>query len=1191
MANAAKKTLCFSCIFVLTLCAIPLIPSSAAHALSDAVLQQTMRGILEWAKKGYDTVLNDNFLRAAGQTGGDWFPIGMGRYGYRENEDYNRYLSVVTANVKKRFEQDGVLDGAKATEWQRIALAVTAMGGDPRNVAGHDLIAEGTYDCQLPLGIAGQGINGPIWGLITLDSMAYEVPPGARYTRDSLLAMIISCQLSDGGFAMIDMPMDESVASQTKNGLFYDTSGSITDVDITGMALQALAPYYYYDKMFSTATGLKTVGQVVDEALSCLSKRQGSEGDYFSYSTYNVESTVQVLVALCSLGIDPLKDTRFIKNGNSVIDGVMKYQHESGGFVHAWDVDPSNPFAESGSPNNMASEQTLYGLVAYWRFTNGMRNLYDFRPETDESALRLLVDEQPYAIAFHRNTHMYTMSIPSLASQISIHNLPIGPYETSDAATGDTVNPVTPFTFTITSRDRTETLEYTIVFSASDNAEIDALIRGIAALPTLVSLENTTALQNLYDRYHTLTPAQQQLITNADVLLAAYDALMALQNEENTRLRTLQNQLLQALDDLPNPISIDEEMQVDMLLGQLEQLGDFSGKDTARVNAAIAAVKVLVSTIADMKKQVAALDQLIWDSINPLVPPTLKDKSMIDGLLTQYKAISLKNRAYLQYSADLLNAEKIIHSLGLGIIPKEVFSALAGSATTYTYEGVVDGKNPYTISFVGTDVKGAADVDATLSFLSSNSSKIAKLAASPKILSLAHDGSLPAKITVVVDTGLTDGAYNLYFFDSSKNSADYISKIQVVDGKATFTIDHASDYFLAKNLTSANTDSNPNDNTGGSQTGNTNTNNTDDTSDTSVKKNESKLGADFVYTYTDTIPKKVFESIKGIDATIKVTGKTTTGTTATFHFNGQDVKTPADFNAGFEMSSTYDEEIEQLADKPYVVFSLKQSGTFPGKAMMELSVPDLDAGEYLLLKYDPAAKKASVVQKVQVTDHKVKFLLETGGHYFITKRAITEPFTASVADTTKPVSADYTSTPSGATAGTSSGSTPVRSGGTGSGAGSGSRTGSGGSSNTGETLEPEDELPPDVAPYSGLLTLDEWDEFLNQDKEASTELLSPRESMQFTREQARVLLVSAFRYRQRDNGSVLPMAAMLFGIVLLAASLCVLSYKGISFDPAHVMHKRSDPCEKTADTSLEPDPVVVDDNGYDGQRMRATTQP
>ena len=47
-----------------------------------------------------------------------------------------------------------------------------------------------------------QGINGWIFGLLTLDSLRYQVPEGAAETRESILISILEKQLADGGFSL-----------------------------------------------------------------------------------------------------------------------------------------------------------------------------------------------------------------------------------------------------------------------------------------------------------------------------------------------------------------------------------------------------------------------------------------------------------------------------------------------------------------------------------------------------------------------------------------------------------------------------------------------------------------------------------------------------------------------------------------------------------------------------------------------------------------------------------------------------------------------------------------------------------------------------------------------------------------------------------------------------------------------------
>ena len=135
----------------------------------------------------------------------------------------------------------------------------------------------------------------------------------------------------------------------------------VYDPDMTGMVIQALAPYY------NSKNNNKTT-QAVDKAISLLSDVQNENGTYSSYGSENCESTAQVVTALSSVGIDSDKDNRFIKNGKSALDALKSfYNTGEGTFSHIVG-------AES---NKYSTAQAFYALCAYYRFSNGMTILYD----------------------------------------------------------------------------------------------------------------------------------------------------------------------------------------------------------------------------------------------------------------------------------------------------------------------------------------------------------------------------------------------------------------------------------------------------------------------------------------------------------------------------------------------------------------------------------------------------------------------------------------------------------------------------------------------------------------------------------------------------------------------------------------------------------------------------------------------
>ncbi len=367
-------------------------PAYAAEREPDPL--SIAEGIIDWKRADIGSSNGDllcgAYLELAGSTAGDWYPVGLSRIGRSDN--YAGYLAVLRDNVEERYRQPGKLSAAKATEWHRIILSVLAAGGDPtafgtdENGQPINLIADGTYDRGKTTPLGRQGINGWIWGLIALDAKRYEIPAGAYYTREDIIVEILSRQLSDGGWAL---------------------SGTVSDPDITAMAVQALAPYYEDEKEYlyvrkSVNTEVKAaVRESVDEALACLSAMQLPTGDFASWGTRNVESTDQVIIALCCLGIDPLHDARFIKDGNTLLSGVLRYRQPDGGFVHSYDYDPDNPTSLPDRSDSMAGEQTLLAMAALWRQQNGMRALYDFRPEASDEhdAPTVFSDEDKKAVA------------------------------------------------------------------------------------------------------------------------------------------------------------------------------------------------------------------------------------------------------------------------------------------------------------------------------------------------------------------------------------------------------------------------------------------------------------------------------------------------------------------------------------------------------------------------------------------------------------------------------------------------------------------------------------------------------------------------------------------------------------------------------------------------------------------------
>ena len=272
----------------------------------------------------------------AGTSVCDWTAIAFALLGA---EDGAAYLAAENEYISANFPLPASGRAPVATDWQRAALTVRALGGDPTACGTDgsvDLIAGGVYDyAGDSLGM--QGLNGWIFALIALDCGGYEVPKGSRYTREDILNEILSAQEPDGGFGLV--------------------SGA-SDTDITAMAVQALAPY---------ADG--EAASAVDAALAWLAAQMTEECLFAYWGQPSAESSAQVVIALCSLGIDPAEDERFAKNGTNALEALCNtYRRADGSYAHT-------PEDERG--DFMATEQVMLAFTALWKLRSGAGRLYD----------------------------------------------------------------------------------------------------------------------------------------------------------------------------------------------------------------------------------------------------------------------------------------------------------------------------------------------------------------------------------------------------------------------------------------------------------------------------------------------------------------------------------------------------------------------------------------------------------------------------------------------------------------------------------------------------------------------------------------------------------------------------------------------------------------------------------------------
>lgn len=341
-----------------------------------AIYEEYLNNVLEYVKA-------ETYNPSLGSTYGEWAVLAEARGNVSASVWYDKYLSNIAKSVAS---MNGKLDPTstqtKHTEYSRVILALTALGEDATKFTGSNSTV---YNLVEPLfekngstyRVSEQGNNGTAFALIALDSGNYYDNATGTTARNAWIKSLCDAQINNGAW-----------------GIDTDFPGS--NVDMTAMVVQALAPYC------STNANVK---DAVDKAVEWLSAEYQETGDYGSS-----ESAAQVIVALSALNIDAKIDSRFQHNGISVLSNFLSYADpNSKGFLH--DKQPNS------TVNQMASEQAAYTLVAYDRYVNGSKRLYDMsdvtkRENADAQAVIDMinqigyVDESSYnAIAEARNAY------------------------------------------------------------------------------------------------------------------------------------------------------------------------------------------------------------------------------------------------------------------------------------------------------------------------------------------------------------------------------------------------------------------------------------------------------------------------------------------------------------------------------------------------------------------------------------------------------------------------------------------------------------------------------------------------------------------------------------------------------------------------------------------------------------------
>lgn len=694
------------------------------------------------------TVTNPTF----GTSYGEWTVLALARYGSIPDKFKQTYLGnlySVTENKK------GILDKKTYTEYSRVIVALSSLGMDARDVAGYDLVAPLADFDQ----VNWQGVNGPIWALIALDTLDYEVPQlptgsgKTQTTREKLIGAILGKEITGGGWSIMG-------------------GGSRPEADITGMGIQALAPYY------NKNTGVKSA---VDRALAVLSTMQLSQGGFGS-----CESDAQVIVALNALDI-PLNDPSFVKNGKTVLDDMMIYYIESeGSFCHTIG-DGANP---------MATDQAMYALVSYYRSITGQNKLYDMSdarpkpPAPDEEkaereAVIAGINTLPAVLGIKDKANVSALSVR--LNKLSFFDGKAG-YETKIRNAKEMIAAI---------EKRVEQLDNDI-WNRLD--------------PQNITQKDAGTVSELLAVYNEITAADREYLNHSQDLIDAQAIIDAL-NRKVIPKKVFEN--LNGFDKIytysgeangfgyvisisGKKIMTPDDMDVSMTIGE-----------------------------ADAGKIKSVMKDAYWMTLGKecALPAEVSLRANIgakDGDYTLYRYIKTGNELQKLGNATVENGQLVFDTDKGGIyllmpesapktlgkekniaagttIKKDVFKEIKGKDVNLKIEGEAEDGISYAMIFNGQDVKTPMDFDSTMTLKSAHETSIRQLAEAPFILHFNHSGALPGKMLVEVGgVKLSDGEYLLFYYNEAEQKAEVVQKVNVKDGSTKFFLEHCSDYFIAK---------------------------------------------------------------------------------------------------------------------------------------------------------------------------------------------------------------------------------------------------------------------------------------------------------------------------------------------------------------------------------------------------------
>lgn len=315
----------FACALALGVMTPVTIQPAAVYAAETKDVDALIKGSMETVKNGY-SAKDANF-----------------GYIYLAMPQEEAGLKEVEATFLATAEEAALKENAKITDINKLILLVEGLGYDSTNYTYGD-----------------KTIN--LFDLLSFEKMSY--------TNDyifTLEAMHAANYFPDATSNLSTEKLVTKVLSMRNSDGAWDYDGNFSwgpDTDSTAMALSGLAYYVNTDNTktsISTSTKQELIN-AVPKALDFLFQYQFEDGCLGSAFGKSSNTTAITIVAMHALGIDYTTDTKYMKNGNSLMDGLLSLA-----------VDDNSGFGTSNNnyADSYATLQSLFALLSYKNSQSG----------------------------------------------------------------------------------------------------------------------------------------------------------------------------------------------------------------------------------------------------------------------------------------------------------------------------------------------------------------------------------------------------------------------------------------------------------------------------------------------------------------------------------------------------------------------------------------------------------------------------------------------------------------------------------------------------------------------------------------------------------------------------------------------------------------------------------------------------